>query len=1068
MSVGDGSSDDDDFDYEANAGERRYPVHDCCEFEDVESLRRLIVVRRDESDAEASSEGSGDDESSTDENESRREIVAGQAPSQGVRAVESTIDAVLGSKRKRDKEGENNEDEAEPKKDIKSEATSHDPSSASTQHGLSNSSGVERKQNEEENGGVQLNLDGTMQVTPMSEAGENVAEEPSDVAIPESNTKQGDRRNATNGDGANGKRETLVNSGETSTAIHEEKKQPLNEKAQARPEKPGVFYSPYDLDERDDDENTPLHVAIHARKLEHVRLLVDAGASVHLRCDGSCPIHTAISIGGIPAYDNFAFQCVSLLMSKGAELIAKDDSFHTPLYLACMMKLPRVVGLILADKEGATTLNKRADRVGGRPLHAAAKFDTVWRAASRNRSRPDLIADHIQQNESMIGHKGHNQVMSASSLQGSSEEMNSGSPGGRRCLTGQQNGSGAMTQMLLGADGVEVDAMDSHGRTPLHVACSRGNWAVARLLLHAGANPLQRDRQGFSPGQLAAKRGMAIPNDLLKLLGADHSESLSRRDLIVDPDGSTLLLCHELCSRHQSCPPIVRGGFEAPPENVRRLHVLINEEDGILRGGEFGACKWDTAARRAALADVLKVHEYTYVEKISGLCSQLPDHHSAVASLDSDTVVSRWSFEAALRAAGSVCQAVDKVISGEHRNAFCAIRPPGHHAGPRGIVKCDNDTEGSHGFCLLNNVAIGAAYARSMYRHEGIRKVAIIDFDVHHGNGTEEIIRQLVPQVQTYDIRAPFTVGGLQTSSYRPWLDETDVNEVFFASTHGYGPRVLELGDNPPQGGWFYPASGRSVVTESISDPSRVEKPTDSDFIMSQTWTRMGRESRTNCCKIINCGLNLPRPDDLPGSQRLQLRDSYRKVILPRLREFDPDFIFVSAGFDAHRKDSMNFGYGGMIEDDYEWVTEQLVKVANTCCNGRIVSVLEGGYKIHGGIVSPFARSVASHVRSLVDGGRSRALYDAREAEWESQFELHMVEESEKKRQQKIDRLHRQAELARRHLFQGSSFPRTSHKEHMEGEVGGFDAVEEPMRKRPRNPVDYRALYEEMKRQGLG
>jgi acetoin utilization deacetylase AcuC-like enzyme len=76
----------------------------------------------------------------------------------------------------------------------------------------------------------------------------------------------------------------------------------------------------------------------------------------------------------------------------------------------------------------------------------------------------------------------------------------------------------------------------------------------------------------------------------------------------------------------------------------------------------------------------------------------------------------------------------------------------------------------------------------------------------------------------------------------------------------------------------------------------------------------------------------------------------------------------------------MNFGYVGMVEDDYEWVTEQLVKVANTCCNGRIVSVLEGGYKIHGGIVSPFARSVASHVRGLVDGGRSRELYDMQDA----------------------------------------------------------------------------------------
>lgn len=189
-----------------------------------------------------------------------------------------------------------------------------------------------------------------------------------------------------------------------------------------------------------------------------------------------------------------------------------------------------------------------------------------------------------------------------------------------------------------------------------------------------------------------------------------------------------------------------------------------------------------------------QVHEYPYVERISRACNSIPDHPQTLAHLDGDTAISRWSFEAALRAAGSVCDAVDKIMAGECRNAFCSVRPPGHHAGPRGIVRCSNDAEGSHGFCLLNNVAIGAAYARTMYRHDGIRKVAIIDFDVHHGNGTEEIIRQLVPAIETTVIRTPFAEGQLQQQRYRPWLDETDVNDVFFASTHGYGPRTLEFG----------------------------------------------------------------------------------------------------------------------------------------------------------------------------------------------------------------------------------------------------------------------------------
>ena len=167
------------------------------------------------------------------------------------------------------------------------------------------------------------------------------------------------------------------------------------------------------------------------------------------------------------------------------------------------------------------------------------------------------------------------------------------------------------------------------------------------------------------------------------------------------------------------------------------------------------------------------------------LASSIPDHPSGIAHLDGDTAISRWSFEAALRAAGSLCEAVDRVVAGDNiRNAFCAVRPPGHHAGPWGIVRCANDPEGgSHGFCLLNNVCIGAAYARSMYRNEGIRKIAIIDFDVHHGNGTEAVIHNLVPNIEKGSIRTPFAFGEISTTTYRPWLDETDIQNVFFASS---------------------------------------------------------------------------------------------------------------------------------------------------------------------------------------------------------------------------------------------------------------------------------------------
>eukprot|EP00956_Cyclotella_meneghiniana_P019953 scaffold34694_cov37-Cyclotella_meneghiniana.AAC.2 len=638
----------------------------------------------------------------------------------------------------------------------------------------------------------------------------------------------------------------------------------------------------------------------------------------------------------------------------------------------------------------------------------------------------------------------------------------------------QQQG---VTEMLLSTEGIEVDSQNNYGRTPLHIAASRGNWNVARLLINAGADPTIIDKRGYTPGQVARKRGMVIPNDLMIL-----SEDSPTRDLIMDPDRSTLILCHELCIQHQTCPPIVRGDVmasEPPPENVRRLKVLINSDDGILRCGEFSSCKWNTNVRRAAMADILKVHEYTYIEKTSQLCAATPDHPNAIQTLDADTTVSHWSFEAAMRAAGSVCEAVDRVMSDEFRNAFCAIRPPGHHAGPRGIVTCPNDPDGSHGFCLLNNVAIGAAYARSMYRNDGIQKVAIIDFDVHHGNGTEEIVRQLTPIVEQHMIRTPFAVGGLSTSSYKPWLDENDVNDVFFASTHGYGPRDRELPPGAVQGGWFYPASGKTYKSKSISSPSDIQNPNLSEFLMSQTWTRLGDEYRLNCCKIIDVGLSLPAKDDSyhHGLQRLELRDSYRKNIIPALLEFNPDMIFISAGFDAHRRDSMNFGYVGMIEEDYEWVTEQLVKVANACCDGRVVSVLEGGYKIHGGIVSPFARSVASHVRGLVDGGSSREVYDKEEGDWESQFERHMHDEKEKRRQMKLERLSQEADvnIFRQSLLMGAGRHPDDVSHHEEdahqgvaAAVGGGIAVaeEEPSRKRRRNQVDYKQLYEQMKKEG--
>ena len=804
------------------------------------------------------------------------------------------------------------------------------------------------------------------------------------------------------------------------------------------------------LNLKDEDDNTALHVAIHARKLEHVKLLLLMGASFRYKCDGSLPIHTAISMGSIRQHQQFAYECVVALHEAGADLACKDEALHTPLFLACMFNLPQIVSFLLSDEQGLSTLNMRADRAGNRPLHAAAKFDTL--------SNPSLGKD----TRSTLSRSSHPQHVSENSVVTPKPIPNF--PGKVVAPSATQPMADAtaalLTKVLLGTSGIEVDAVNSVGQTALHVACSKGNWAVARLLLQqADSDPDIADRRGFTPGQLAYKRGMPIPVDLRASLGDPPESGLipSPRDLIVDPDSSTAILTHELCIIHRTCPPIRRDSAEPPPENMRRLHVLTDKETGILKSGEFGSCIWINEARRAAMVDILKCHHYSYVENISQMTSAIPDHPNAIAHLDPDTTLSRWSFEAALRAAGSVCQAVDLIVSGENRNAFCAIRPPGHHAGPRGLVRCSNDPDGgSHGFCLFNNVAVGAAYARSMYRHEGIRKVAIIDFDVHHGNGTEEIIRQLVPVTEKVAIRTPFATGEMSSSAYRPWLDETDIQNVFFASTHGYGNRGYE------QPGWFYPASGKTFTSESITHPDMVENPNLSDFLASQTWARMGDDCKGNCCKIINVGMELPdEGSDLHGrsmKQRLELRDIYRKNILPHLREFDPDLIFISAGFDAHRKDTMNFGYVGMVEDDYEWLTEQLVKVANTCCDGRLISVLEGGYKIHGGIVSPFARSVASHVRALMDGGRSRELHDPKDMEWESQYERHIYEKRERKKDEDRERLRIRME---------ASAHRSSTLDQMAESNDPPEDPDAPSRKRRRPTVDYKELYRQMQEEGF-
>jgi len=362
------------------------------------------------------------------------------------------------------------------------------------------------------------------------------------------------------------------------------------------------------LNEKDEDENTALHVAILHRKLEHVKILLDAGASFRIKCDGSWPLHTAISMGGVAEHRQFAYECVVALVEKGADLSIKDDSLQTPLFLSCMFNAPQITSYILSKDDGAATLNTKADKTANRALHAAAKYDTVDNASlSRN-----AVAIATGQLASPI--------LTSTQPNQSGKSLESMTGGKTAQVSGVTPSEALMTHVLLGTAGIDVDAINTMGRSPLHIACAKGNWSVARLLLQAGASTTLQDRRKLTPGQLAYKRGMPIPQDLVTVLG-EVPDGTSVRDLVVDPHGTTMIICHELCLLHRTCPPIRRSEPDPPPENVRRLQVLVDPSTGILRTGEFANVLWKNEARRAAMTDVLKVScENSLVPVLTPVC----------------------------------------------------------------------------------------------------------------------------------------------------------------------------------------------------------------------------------------------------------------------------------------------------------------------------------------------------------------------------------------------------------------------------------------------------------------
>lgn len=259
----------------------------------------------------------------------------------------------------------------------------------------------------------------------------------------------------------------------------------------------------------------------------------------------------------------------------------------------------------------------------------------------------------------------------------------------------------------------------------------------------------------------------------------------------------------------------------------------------------------------ATIDQIARAHPRAFVEHIEQM---IPT--SGMLRIDSDTVVSPGSFEAAIRASGAACHAVDQVMTGVVDNAFAAHRPPGHHA--------EHST--AMGFCLFNHVAVAARHAQAEH---GAERVAIVDFDVHHGNGTQDIFYE----------------------------DPS----VFYASTHQMP---------------LYPGTG--AVSE------------------------------TGVGNICNAPL-------YAGSGGDYFREAMTSRVLPALDDFAPDLILISAGFDAHHRDPL--AEINLIEEDFAWVTRQLMDIADRRCGGRVVSLLEGGYDLIG-----LGRSTAAHVATLMNG----------------------------------------------------------------------------------------------------
>ncbi len=314
--------------------------------------------------------------------------------------------------------------------------------------------------------------------------------------------------------------------------------------------------------------------------------------------------------------------------------------------------------------------------------------------------------------------------------------------------------------------------------------------------------------------------------------------------------GKTGLLLDQRYERHDTGPQ--------HPESPRRLAAIRKAIEEVTVDPRIEAIE----PQPILPAGLLRIHSRDYVTRVDAACRQ------GLPFIDvPDSAICPDSYEIALLAAGGTTQAIDAVMSGDLANAFCAVRPPGHHA----------ERSQSMGFCLFNNVALAA---ERLLRYHELERVLVLDWDVHHGNGTQHSFEHL--------------------------------REVLFISLHGH-PDVL------------YPGTG----------------------FENETGTGDG-EGYT---------LNIPF---MPGTTGDEYRRAFNEQILPAIDDYRPQFILISAGFDAHRLDPL--APLCLETSDYEWMTQTVIEAATRHCQGRLTSVLEGGYHL-----DALSESVTTHLALLAE-----------------------------------------------------------------------------------------------------